>query len=588
MNENDKKFAEMLGEGEIVKVNAFIKEQGYTPTIKTLAVALQRALSRTDPAAARVALAWKSEDQQGKKVHYQLYDAPYQFSGGESYGGLSAWLALIKSGKGPGHKGFDECADLLAGQEIGLNAFLKAGEASSDRLADHLCTRGWTRIAPRLEQIAGQRFKASAGKDIALQLALQSGHGSAGLWALSRGASGGRMSVIHGAKGVFNPLRPEAGACDASSWEERALGLRIGAKISGLSAIDATLWKTTMSDPMSSPERLLCWLMARSAWAQSETLDPQVRQSAMAGALSSAQGHDWTEINNQHENPSKGLFSFFSKTTADPNDLRSGFMAEAATLIRTRQGLSSGVLPSVLAWIDKGDFDQARKALNLVAPDALVHVCVELLGLAKTGYWDMPMPQEGSFDPNERHPMRWAGFKLALHACGENVSKPIPGLSGTTLAGLCTTLGFEDAISELISAGASLEPDELAQGPSPLWLALRHGRTRFAQVLLEAGASPIEGVKVSPFGYPTRDWAIHLALDMRQDKLIEDMLNADPRSAQLPDRNGLTILDRAFALKADGPGEEDKVLGSKILSVAERAILSKESRTATSRRVPAL
>lgn len=590
MDENDKKFAKLLGEGQMGNLDLFMRTSKYKPNMKSLAVALRAALERADAKAAERALDWSVDDAEGKQLHQQLYSEPEHYAqSGWRYGGSSAWLGLMASGKGPGDKGFDACADLLASQEIGLNGYFEVGKADSERLAHHLCARGWTRIAPRLERVANHRFDASQGSSDSLALALRSGHGSAALWALSRGCSGGPKSVVQGAKGVFDPSRPSSGGCDEPDGQERALALRVGAKISGLAAIDAEAWPRTMADPLSSPERLLCWLMIRSAWAQSDALGPEARQAGMAEAMAAEQGSDWKQIvGSADAPPKKGLLAFFSKAVSSAADAQAKLIAEAQALAQSREGISSGVLRQALPLVDKGDFERARKALEDAQPEARLLACVELLGLAKTGYWDMPMPREDSFDPNERHPMRWAGFKLALRACGQGVCGPIPGLSGTTLAGLCATLGFEDAISELIEAGASLDPDELAQGPSPLWLALRHGRARFAQVLLEAGASAVEGVKASPFGFPTRDWSIHLAFDMRQDKLVEDMLNADPRSAQLPDREGRTLLDRAFALEKDGADEAAKAFGAKMVAVAERAIVGREAHAPGARRAKAL
>lgn len=590
MNDDDKKFASLLGAGQLSELNLFMKIQNYKPNWKSLAVALHLGLNRADPKAVNGALSFHGEDVQGRKIHYQFYSKPTTYgSSGWSYGGSSAWLALMASGKGPGDKGFDDCADLLARQEIGLNAYFQAGKIESVRLAHHLCLRGWTHIAPRLEGLAKQRFDASEGGADALALALQGGHGSAALWALSRGGSGGHQSVAQGVRGVLDPLRPQQGGCAEPSWNNQALGLRLGAKISGLAAIDAGSWKHTIADPLSSPKRLLCWLMIRSAWAQSESLGPPARQTALTEALADQKGQNWAKLSDQSEPPAKkGLLSFFSKAVAAAVDTHDGFLARASELVHSREGLSSGALAKVLPWIDKGDFDQAHQVLESIPVELRLRACVELLGLAKTGYWDMPMPCESSFDPNERHPMRWAGFKLALRAWGRGMGGPIPGLLGTTLPGLCATLGFEDAISELIEVGVSLDLDELTQGPSPLWLALRHGHTRLAQGLLDSGASAVEGVKASPFGFPARNWAIHLAFDMRQEKLVENMLKADPRSARLPDLNGFTLLERTFDLAKNGANAELQAFGSKMGSVVERSILSGESRVLPSFRAKSL
>ena len=565
-----------------------MEARGYKPGFAVLAKGLHAAAAAVVPAGVEKALSYWNENSDGSKEFVQFYSRPYwsNSSGGSHWvmSGESAWLALFESGKAPGDKDFDACAKLLSQADYGLGSSMDSSRDKDNgwSMLDQCAVRGWLSLATETSMERGWAVRPNYGKTTPLEMALMAGRGDFAAWLVSKGAKGDKESAERGARGAVAPYRVEEGASSPASWEGQVLGLRVGAKLAGLDGVVGSGWEKTMAEPLQNPGRLMGWLMVSGARAQYKAqaaagpreLSSQIEMRSRV--LSKARGEDWEALGKACENA--GLLSFFGKKArAEAVKLR-GQIQKEARLALEQIDAQQPPLGEALAHVDAGNLSLAAKAFTEIPSASRLSTCVSMLGLAKAGYWDMPMPQPDGESLQDRHPLRWAGFKLALIACGRGLDGPIPGLSGTTLAGLCSVLGFEDALCELIDAGARLDPDEMSQGPSPLELALRNGRSRFAQVLIDAGASPMEGVKESLFGYPAKQWAIHMAFDARDEALIESMLRSDPRCASLPDAKGQTLLQKAIGL--EGAGGDGKDFGAKIAALAERSMIDGSAKEA--------
>jgi ankyrin repeat protein len=572
--EDDKQYALAVTLGKqavLVKIEA----KGYKPSFKVLAEGLQGACQTVCADGVELALGYYRALEGGKKEFIQLYSQPqWSQSGGRwEFGGISAWMALFESGKGPGDANFVACAQSLSQTGFGFGALMDANAARDEgwTMMDQCATRGWLEFAKKLSKDNGWSAQSNYGKATPLDIALRSGRGDFAAWLVANNTKGGPLSVVEAARGLSEPFRPQKGSYEPASWDQQILSLRIGAKLSGLAEIASETWPNTMAEPLKNPGRLMNWLMvssARAQAAQDEAASPKAMERR-SKELAKKQGQDWEALSKTAQGG--GLFSAFGKKArAAAAELKEQIARQAEADLKAVQAAQPPIREA-LAEVDAGNLSAAAKIFGGFPAEARLPACVAMLGLAKVGYWDMPMPQEDGASLQDRHPLRWAGFKLALMACGRGVDGPIPGLSGTTLAGLCAALGFEDALSELIDAGASLDPDHMSQGPSPLELSLRNGRVRFAQVLIGAGASPMEGIGETAFGYPSKKWAVHMAFDKRELGLVKSMLASDPRCAMLPDPQGKTILQRAIEL--EGQGGADKDFGAQIASLAERSLI---------------
>lgn len=558
-----------LGRGDVIEK---IEAGGYRPDWAVLARGLRKACAAACPAGVERSMGYGKDLGDGNRKFLQFYSRPWWSRSEWVTGGVSAWLSLFESGKGPGDKDFDACAKILSRAGYGLGSLMDAGaEGDGWTMLDQCAARGWLAFAEGTAKERGWAVRPNCGETTPLEIALTAGRGDFAAWLVSKGATGDANSAARGARGLCAPHWMEKGASEPASWEAQALGLRVGAKLAGLDGVVGTGWSQTMAEPLQSPGRLMVWLMVSGARAQAASASQPLptRVERRERALAKARGEDWEELGKAAR--AGGLLSFFGrKARARAAELLGQIQREAREAVG-REDASQPRLGEALAHVDAGSLSLAARAFAGLPGGAKLSACVAMLGLAKAGYWDMPMPQPDGGSLQDRHPLRWAGFKLALMACGRGLDGAIPGLSGTTLAGLCAALGFEDALCELIDAGAKLDPDEMSQGPSPLELALRNGRSRFARVLLGAGASPMEGVKESLFGYPARQWAIHMAFDSRDEGVVESMIGADPRCVELPDPKGQGLLQKAIAMERAGGDGAD--FGARIAALAERAMI---------------
>lgn len=593
MDDQQLKYARLLGVGRLQEIKEMVNGK-FLPCFDALAMGLELALQRVDPAAVEYALNWGVDKEDGGRECYHLYSKPWKSNATQkwSYGGMSPWNALIRSGGSPGEKNFDQCVKLLCTTGLGINEKfdLDDKDDNQERLVHFLMFRGWHDLGTRIEKLSQRKFNVNKWISTdklctPLEMALRSGHGQSSVWCVSHGGKASGVEAIRwAAAGAVRPASPSNGAFIVPSWEDRVLAIRVGAKMAGLSGIDGYGYdfKSITTDPLESPGKLLCWLMVKGALAQRASAKGKAERIRDVAPLAAKKlGLSWgavekaakEEAAKEEGGAKRRLFGVFSKTVSTKaRDEHERVIRLAVDAIRERDEQQPD-LSVALPLIDEGKFDKAGQAMAHMPEESKLDTCVALLGLAKAGYWDMPMPQIEALDAQERHPMRWAGFKLALMACGDKINSPIPELSGATLAGVCAALGFEDALSELIDARVALDPDEMSQGPSPLWLALRNKRVRFAQVLINSGASPMEGVKPSVFGYPSREWAIHMAFDQELVSLVESMLASDPRCAKLPNKEGKTVLDRARDMAADSE-ESSRDLGAKFVSIVEKSIMA--------------
>lgn len=406
------------------------------------------------------------------------------------------------------------------------------------------------------------------------------------------------MAVFDGFKGWLSPHDVGGGIRIEPRDEDRLLCGRLGAFLTDFARLEACAWATIEENPLAESHRLQAWLMLRGARAQATGLDYNKRLGLIAENLAEKRGEKrgeklgemptWpagmtdaeiVEVMKDGVVKPKGFFARLVGAKASaPTQSDSGFCIwlEAKGILDERVE-KAPELASVIMHLDQSRLEAAKDALQEIPQAKRLDACVALLGLAKSGFWDMPMP--GGVGDQCRNPLRWAGFKMALVEFKDQMDRPINGLQGMTLLGLSAALGFTDACQALIEAGARLDPDTLAESASPLLLAIRHGRDEIAKAWLASGASAMEGAKDGPFGFEPKERALHLALEKGFGFLVRDMLEREPASCKLRGKTGLTIYEKLVAIIDDPDRGGDKEACKGLLATAERAGLRALSST---------
>lgn len=610
-SEKEALFVRKVGAGKVTEANEMVLEGSVKLDMKVLAAALRAGLSNAKAESVDYALRFYNDERDGKRF-YQFFSKPYFANGSWRYEGESAWLHLLtgvvstKYEDGPS-RALEECALALSRADVGLHATLSFQDGRTDRkvaLLHQLAARGLLDWARKIEKEKGNVFAADGlsaddAKNVPddespLSMALRCGHGEMALWLLKKGGSHRKMAVFDGFKGWLNPHDVGSGIRIEPNNEDRLLCGRLGAYLTDFAQLESCGWATIEENPLSENHRLQAWLMLRGARAQATGLDYNKRLRLIAENLAEKRGEtlggmpSWpngltdekvVEVVQESVAKPKGFFARLARSKAStpaPSDAHFGIWLEAKGILDERVA-KAPALASVIMHLDQSQFDAAKEALHEIPQAKRLDACVALLGLAKSGFWDMPMP--GGVGDQCRNPLRWAGFKMALIEFKEQMDRPIDGLQGMTLLGLSAALGFPDACQALIEAGARLDPDPLTESASPLLLAIRHGRDEIAKALLASGASPMEGAKDGPFGFEPKERALHLALEKGFGFLVRDMLEREPTCCKLRGPAGLTIYEELAAIIEDPDRDGDKEACKGLLATAERAGLRALSST---------
>jgi hypothetical protein len=508
--------------------------------------------------------------------------------------GASAWKTLLMAGS-PDQPDFMECLKVLASSGAGVNDWLTINERGkgSGSLLAALATRGWTDAIQTIEKTSGQQFsranlfdKDAAGEAGPIENALCCGHGPLAEW-LANGADFPPKALHWAAIGFCSPQRARVGAFSTPSMSDRLHGLRMVARSLSAVQVDARRWDE-LDDPLRTKEHLAVWLMGRGAKAQAAGASEAVQTQALAARMADKEGLSWSSMEATQPEISlagkmgepRSVARLFGFAPPKDSSLKAVALWNEVTKTVRQRAVGASFLAPVLELLQRSQFQEASHHLTSMRPEGQSAACVALLGLAKLGYWDMPK-QNGVGD-DARHPLRWAGFKLALKAAGpELLDTPIDGLAGVTLMAMCSALGYADACSALVQAGARVDPDPLTEAVSPLALAIRFGHDPIAWALLNAGASPMEGAQEGSFGFVRKAWAIHEALDANNYPLAEAMIDADPLCAQLPNLEGQTFSERAKARMDPAqnalPAGIEVSDAMKMAALAERADLFRKS-----------
>jgi hypothetical protein len=570
-----------------------MQDDGYDPSVELLAFALSQGCSRALPNFVEGALAFSLN---GGASERSPCKRPQMYAGTQRHesrryvlAGHSAWLSLLESGAQPDHPNFQACAKLLAQLGGSINAKLR-WEGGGSLLAE-LASRGFDELIWSIQKWAGEKFEIQRGpastapdSDKPMLAALHGGHGDVARMMKSASADK-EAEVSLGFAGWLAPFKPAKGSYFQAGWKQAVEALQIAARSGG--ALGVAAWDSSKleEDPLANPKTLTLWMAIQGANAQAcagplpDLERACARARAQSRSMKKGTAVDWAALDKAAgARPARWLagrlWNSVGLQTQEAPDEQSTRPVDMWKLGRERAAaLVQKTLPlgDALAACSRGDFEQARQAFEKTPAGRKMEACVALLGLATCGWWGISATSRLAED---RQPMMWAGFKLALAAGRDELSMPIPGLDGLDLMGLCAALGRLDACAELIAAGVSLDPHLLSQGPSPLALALAYDNPEVAQALLDAGASPLENARPGPFGWTKKPWAIHVALARQHFGLAKALLDMEPRCAHLPSTKGLDVLDAARVGLAAEAKEERKPEWEAVVAATERALLA--------------
>lgn len=589
---------------------------GSTPTLPVLVELARFASAHLRPNVLNYALGF-SMTINGVKALPHIYDGTFISQEGRvCWRGNSAWWTMLSAGAEPGDSKFEQVAQVLAKSHHSINASLfissEGNESLDGGLISALACRGWMDQIRSIESLSGEKFNAEgrvggqapSSPDLTpLAMALRCGHGNVAKWLGARGAAFPGVALDWAATGLKRPMCASKGKYLTPSGTNRLAGMRLAACRVGFQEVDARPWSDGGQHTGSDRSSLMLWTMAKAAHAQAAGLPFEDRRRAVALWIAEQSDVPKKKVlaaeprveRQEQEAPSKGFFSWLKRSPApsssasaqpspaNPSDSTAWpaapaeIWARASELVQQRRA-STPEISQAIEMLDQGMISEAKELIEGLPAKDILEACLALMGLAKLGFWDMGEDED---QPNaKRHPMRWAGFKMAIACAGKDVlNRPLAGLQGVAILGLASVLGFADACSEIIQAGAELDPDPLFNAESALSLATANGHADIAKALLVAGASPMEGARLDAFGFEQKKWAIHQALQEGNTPLVQAMLDADPRSAQLPDQKGRNAWEAASA-RAEKAGEADeKQKWENIAAMAQRAIIDASTKT---------
>ena len=500
----------------------------YKPGFAAAQSLLFQGVKRLRPALVKYALGFNWPNNSGGPSLPQFFDETTQhFSDGRvffQHAGQSAWSKLLSSGASPETAGFMDVVRILARDGINIDADMRVdGKKSHGSLLAALCSRGWKDVIDEIEKSAGRPFSLAnidvqdkAGSSCALENALSCGHGEIAQWLTRDNFKWPVRALGWAATGFGAPKEPSVGATREPSLKQRELGIRLASRKLGVTHVDARTWDK-LSDPLKNQQHLALWLMAQGARAQAANAEPGDLFVAWGAKLAIQKDADWEAMSNARnelgsrlfDEPKRNFLGFGGHSASRLAAIEIWREADAALRERNAQRPPLGL---TLLALEQSRFEQAEAALREVPEHQKIACAVSLLGLAKLGFWNMP--HEAGVGEDSRHPLHWAGFKMAIAQAGaELLNRPIEGLGGLTLMAMCSALGYADACAALIHAGASVDSNPLTEAVSPLALAIRFGRDPIAWSLLNSGADALEGAAPSAFGFVRKRWAIHEALD---------------------------------------------------------------------------
>lgn len=588
---------------------------GSTPSLAVLVELVRFASAHLRPNVLNYALGF-SMTTNGVKALPHVYDGTFISQEGRAcWRGNSAWWTMLSSGAEPGDGKFEQVAQVLAKSHHSINAGLfissEGYESLDGGLISALACRGWLDQIRSIESLSGEKFSAEGRVDgqapsspnlTPLAMALRCGHGNVAKWLGARGAAFPGVALDWAAIGLKSPMCASKGKFLMPSGKNRLAGMRLAACRVGFQEVDARPWSDGGQHTGSDRSSLMLWTMAKAAHAQAGALTFEDRRRAVALWIAEQSDAPKKKVlaaeprveRQEQEAPSKGFFSWLKRSPsssastqpspANPSDSTAWpaapaeIWARASELVQQRRA-STPEISQAIEMLDQGMISEAKELIERLPSKDILEACVALLGLAKLGFWDMGEDED---QPNaKRHPMRWAGFKMAIACAGKDIlNRPLPGLQGVALLGLASVLGFADACSEIIQAGAELDPDPLFNAESALSLATANGHADIAKALLVAGASPMEGARLDAFGFEQKKWAIHQALQEGNTPLVQAMLEADPRCALLPNEGGKNAWEAAAACAeaADAKGEEHN--WGALAALAQRAIIDASTKPA--------
>ena len=588
---------------------------GSTPSLPVLVELVRFASAHLRPNVLNYALGI-SMTINGVKALPHVYDGTFVSQEGRAcWRGTSAWWTMLSAGAEPGDSKFEQVAQVLAKSYHSINASLfvssEGNESLDGGLISALACRGWLDQIRSIESLSGEKFntegrvggQAPSSPDLTpLAMALRCGHGNVAKWLGTRGAAFPGVALDWAAIGLKRPMCASKGKYLTPSGKNRLAGIRLAACRVGFQEVDARPWSDGGQHTGSDRSSLMLWTMAKAAHAQAGALPFEDRRRAVALWIAEQSNAPKKKVlaaepraeRQEQEAPSKGFFSWLKRSPSssastqesptNPSDSTAWPAApaeiweRASELVQLRRA-STPEISQAIEMLDQGMISEAKELIEGLPAKDILEACVALLGLAKLGFWDMGEDED---QPNaKRHPMRWAGFKIAIACAGKDVlNRPLAGLQGIALLGLASVLGFADACSEIILAGAGLDPDPLLNAESALSLATANGHADIAKALLLAGASPMEGARFDAFGFEKKKWAIHQAIKEGNTPLVQAMLEADPRCAMLPNEGGKNAWEAASACAeaADANGEEHN--WGALAALAQRAIIDASTRPA--------
>lgn len=600
MNQKELDLAQIIanhdGQGNAPEVVAALA--GGKPRLVVLSALAKFGAQKCRPNILKYALSFVWSGDDGSVIPH-AFDESFTENGQVRWRGKSVWDHLVSGGLGPGDASFDETLRVLAGSSVPINTQMFMGGASDKHagcLLSSLACRGWLSQIKLIETLSGDKFNPDglpepSHKRAPLAMALLCGQGEVAKWLDGRGAAFPAECLDWAAKGLAAPMSPSEGRYSNPSSGNRLLGFRMAAWRSGLIEADARPWSDAGQHVKSERAALMMWTMAKAAHAQAASLPFEDRRRAAALWIAAQSGAPkkvvlGAEPRKAEQAASRGIFAWMkpprAKAGAEPRPAEGGaagswpsgpaeIWQRAEELVKQRD-LAAPPISKAIEWLDQGMVSEAQEIIEGLSPRDATEACVALLGLAKLGFWDMGSDEAA---PNaHRHPLRWAGFKTAIACAGsEGLNRPLAGLQGVTLLGLAAVLGFADVCSELIHAGAAVDPDQRFNACSALALATANGHDDIAKALLCAGASPLEGARIDAFGFEKKAWAIHLAIKHLNLSLAEAMLRADPRCAQLPNEKGQNAWEAAFERReaaGDGANAES---WAEMEALAQRALI---------------
>jgi hypothetical protein len=394
------------------------------------------------------------------------------------------------------------------------------------------------------------------------------------------------------------------GASSIPAFQERLTGLRLACKAVGLAAVEAPAWTEAMADPTRSKPRLMAWLMIQAARSEALAAPRPAREAGVARGLAMQRGVDFDKVERllakragavgtASEASGRRWFGLLGpkapsaapsapvgagdeaparwEGSTDPADI-----ADEAAWTVARRERDAAPIAGMLASLEASEFERAQEAFASIPRDRKIGACAALLGCAKMGFWDRALP--ASVGDEGRNPLKWAGFKIAVDELAKEglLDARLPKMFGLNLLGVAAAVGYADACSALIRAGARLDPNPLTEEASALCLALTFGHSEIARALLSHGADPLEGAVEGILGFERKAWAIHAAFDAGEEDLVEAMLEAAPAVASAPNLAGHSIFERARKLaqnQREGGGKHGEIDAEKVLALAERALL---------------